>query len=298
MNTAGRGLISDLWLAAESCIKTTYSPLTTVKLSIIIITNKATIPTNNQLFHSIPFINCKVCFHFFPSDHKKMKLSTFAAAAFCLSGGLAAPTRTQTTTLNIVARNTTEKSSTESAYTSTLSTATSTATAFSTTQTIHPDLQVRYSSKTPKVEAKHSNSGHLLNSQWEQVTTAVHFTVPDSAVGKSCRLVFRMTGDDGIDGNPAMDVYKLSGCLNGGYTYETRLSRDVAVGHIKAVKGQESEWPSVDMSGESKQTEILIGSAPHFACQPGEYSFEMAALPGGNIGWTSTRGGLSIEICG
>ena len=224
-----------------------------------------------------------------------MKFFAVATAAFCLAPAFAAPTRTVNTAFNIVARNVTGKPST-----STLSTATSTATVYSTTQTLYPDLQVRWSSKTPTTQGKHNTRGHLLNSEWEQVSTAVHFLMPQEAAGKSCRLVFRLTADDAIVGNPALDVYKLAGCLNDDYTFENRVPREVAVGHLTAVKGQESEWPTVDMSGEAGYpVDPVMGSAPHFPCRAGmEYSFELAAQRGGNIGWTSPRGGLSIEICG
>jgi len=223
-----------------------------------------------------------------------MKFLAVTAAAFCLTPAIAAPTRTSNTAHDIAARNVTGKPST-----STISTATSTATIFSTTQTLYPDLQVRWSSKTPTEQGKHNARGHLLNSEWEQVSTAVHFRMPDEAAGKSCRLVFRMTADDTIVGDPALDVFKLAGCLNDDYTYESRVPREVAVGYLKAVKGQKSEWPSVDMSGEAGYPHAVMGSAPNFPCTAGmEYSFEMVAHRGGNIGWTAPRSGLSIEICG
>jgi hypothetical protein len=221
-----------------------------------------------------------------------MKFIAAATAALCLAPVFAAPTKTFNKLPNIVARNVTGESST-----TTLATATTTAEVFSVTQTLYPDVQVRWSSKTPDVQGKHNVRGHLLNSEWEQVSTAVHFSMPASAAGKSCRLVFRMTADDALVGTPDFDVYKLQGCLNDDYTYANRVPREMAVGHLTAVKGRASEWASVDMSGEV--AEPLMGSAPNFPCRAGaEYSFEMAARRGGNIGWTSPRGGLSIEICG
>ena len=224
-----------------------------------------------------------------------MQFFTITAAALCLAAPtFAAPTRTSNSAMNLVPRN-----ATKDASTTTLSTATSTATISSATQTLYPNLQVRFSSKTPTVVAKHNAAGHLLNNDWEQVTTAVHFDMPDSAEGKMCRLVFRMTVDDTIVGNADLDVYKLAGCLNDDYTYEHRargdLARELAVGHLTAVKGKKSEWLPVAITGEV--WDPIMGSAPEFPCKAkSEYSFELVKRGAGNIGWTSPRGGLSIEI--
>ena len=47
------------------------------------------------------------------------------------------------------------------------------------------------------------------------------------------------------------------------------------------------------------ETEPHMGAAPTFSCVPGEYSFEMVARPGVNVGWDAKMGsGLSIEVCG
>jgi hypothetical protein len=60
-----------------------------------------------------------------------------------------------------------------------------------------------------------------------------------------------------------------------------------------------ADWQGVDLSEAVDQTEPKMGAAPTWSCQPGEYSFEMVARPGVNVGWTSGKGsGLSIELCG
>lgn len=84
------------------------------------------------------------------------------------------------------------------------------------------------------------------------------------------------------------------------------MPRGALAGILTAKKGRwddkigaPADWESVDMSGGVDVTEPAMGAAPTWSCQPGEYSFEMVARPGVNIGWSSGRGsGLSIEVCG
>ncbi|KAH6676954.1 hypothetical protein F5X68DRAFT_235128 [Plectosphaerella plurivora] len=167
-------------------------------------------------------------------------------------------------------------------------------------QTLYPSLQVRFKSKDPKTLAKNTKTGHLLSNPNEQVHTAVYFNLPEAqAAGKTCRFVFRLSQDDwaiGPGNSPAQfDIYRSDGCLNEGYSWEHRLSPAIHAGTVTPKKGQEAVWTSIDM--RAYPTEAYMGSSPDFPCKSDEYSFEMVAAPGSNIGWTSGRGsGLSLVI--
>lgn len=91
-----------------------------------------------------------------------------------------------------------------------------------------------------------------------------------------------------------------------GYSWINPVPRGALAGVLTAKKGKWDDtvgapaaWASVDMSEIVDTTEPKMGAAPTWSCQPGEYSFEMVARPGINVGWTSGSGsGLSIEIRG
>ncbi|CAI4217670.1 unnamed protein product [Parascedosporium putredinis] len=167
-------------------------------------------------------------------------------------------------------------------------------------QIIRPTLQVRWKSKEPSTFAGNTPTGHILNAPNEQVVTAVYFPFVDPAiVGKTCRLAFRLSQDDWIVGpqnQPVVfDVYRLASCLNDKYSWGNRIPRTTHIGVLTPTKGQQAAWEGVDMSGDT--TLPVMGSAPEFPCALGEYSFELVARPGTNIGWNSARGsGLTIEI--
>ncbi|OCK94666.1 uncharacterized protein K441DRAFT_677232 [Cenococcum geophilum 1.58] len=199
-----------------------------------------------------------------------MKSSVIASYFLFVASVLAAPTATQ----QLTARNATE-------VTQHLS---------SPTQTVFPSLQVRWKSKEPGKLAKNDRIGHLLTTPSEEVHTAVYFNLPQEAYGKTCKLVFRQSINDGVvniadSSAPAMfDIYRLNGCLNEGYSFNTSLPRGVKAGILTAHKGGLADWQSVDMRGD--YTYPKMGAAPTFSCQAGgEYSFEMIAHSGVNLGW-------------
>ena len=170
------------------------------------------------------------------------------------------------------------------------------------TQTLYPSLQVRWRSQDPNTRAKHTNRGHLLSKPNEQVHTAVYFALSDPSLkGKTCKLVFRLTNDDwivpGTAGLPAMfDIYRLNGCLNEGYSWGNRIPRGLIIGELVPKKGSAAEWLGAG-DWEQDKMEPKMGSAPVWPCELGEYSFEMVAHPGDNIGWESGRkNGLMIEV--
>jgi hypothetical protein len=212
-----------------------------------------------------------------------MKSSIFASVIAFAAAAFAAPVTSQTST--IVARNATQVSSS------------------SPTQTIQPGLQVRWKSKEPNRFGVNERVGHLLSNPNEQVHTAVYFNLSEEqARGKTCKLVFRLSSDDWIvTPNPgaqaAFYIYRLNGCLNERYTWSNKVTRGVPAGVLYPVKGGAASWQGVDMSADTMLPHM--GAAPSWSCQAGEYSFELIARPGSNIGWTSGRGsGLTIETCG
>ena len=168
------------------------------------------------------------------------------------------------------------------------------------TKTVYPSLQVRWKSKEPNTFGSNTQVGHILNNPNEQVVTSVYFAFTQAeADGKTCRLTFHLSEDDwivGPQGQPAVfDVYRLQSCLNEKYTWNGRIPRTAQIGILTPAKGREAAWQSVDMSGDATLPEM--GSAPTFPCAQGEYSFELVARPGVNIGWNKARGsGLAIEV--
>jgi hypothetical protein len=179
---------------------------------------------------------------------------------------------------------------------------------FSTTETVYPSLQARYSSKAPEKYGGNERTGHLLNTANEEVITSVYFQITQEQAKGTCKLVFRLSADDWISPQypattSAFDIYRLNGCLNDKYTYKNRVERGILAGVLTPKKGEikkESSmayWQGVDMSMDTHDPKMY--AAPTFTCQPGEYSFEMVARPGVNVGWNTGKGsGLSIEICG
>ncbi|KAJ9655040.1 hypothetical protein H2201_008892 [Coniosporium apollinis] len=177
----------------------------------------------------------------------------------------------------------------------------------SPTETIYPSLQVRWKSKEPTKLASNDRIGHLLSNlgtPGEQVHTAVYFTISPEQAGrdKTCKLVFRLSVDDWAIGSsagysPVFDIFRLNGCLNDKYSWNNRVPRGAYAGSATPVKGGAAAWQSADMSTDTMVP--YMGASPTFTCAAGEYSFEMIARPGVNIGWTTGSGsGLSIETCG
>lgn len=175
---------------------------------------------------------------------------------------------------------------------------TTTSSGSSATGTILPDVQVRWSSKTPDAHPISSSNGHLLDSPSELVYTAVHFNGPSTA--KTCKLVFELSNNDWAMSSssvaPKFDIYRLQGCLNDDYTWSNQLAAGAHAGVLTPVKGAPADWEKVDMSGDLQEPEM--GSAPIFSCGPGEYSFVMVARTGANIGWSGKNSGLRMETCG
>jgi hypothetical protein len=173
----------------------------------------------------------------------------------------------------------------------------------SATTTIQPGLQGLWQSKNPTAFGSNTERGHVLDNPTEQVNTVVYFKLsPEEAQGKTCKLVFHLSSDDWAvtptpGAPPAFDIYRLEACVNDKYSWGSRVPRGASIGTLYPVKGGETVWQHVDMAGD--KTEPHMEAAPIFTCQPGEYSFELVAHPGSNIGWTSGRGsGLTMELCG
>jgi hypothetical protein len=173
----------------------------------------------------------------------------------------------------------------------------------SPTTTIQPGLQGLWQSKNPAAFGSNTPRGHVLNNPTEQVNTVVYFNLtPEQARGKTCKLNFHLSIDDWAvtptPGAPAaFDIYRLEACVNDKYSWGNRVPRGASIGTLYPVKGGETVWQHVDMSED--KTLPYMGAAPTFTCQAGEYSFELVAHPGSNIGWTSGRGsGLTLELCG
>ncbi|KAH7086453.1 hypothetical protein FB567DRAFT_603485 [Paraphoma chrysanthemicola] len=187
-----------------------------------------------------------------------------------------------------------------------LSTRNSTAPASSSqTTTVYPNLQVQWRSTLPTRKGSNTNAGRLLTSPFERIHTAVNIQlgpqqIPDNVERKQCKLVFHLSQNDWAvnqlgNAPPKFDIYRLDGCLNEAYSWATPLARGAQIGTLTPKKGGAAEWQSVDMRADTIHPPM--GAAPTFACERGEYSFEMIAHSGANFGWSSGSGsGLRIEI--